>query len=224
MHRKIISASILSADIGSLARETENVLNAGADWLHIDVMDNHYVPNLTFGPLICEALRKHLPKAFLDVHLMVEPVDTLIDAFAKVGANQISLHPEASQDVRKNLQQIRDLGCKAGLAISPKTSLECLSSVWEQLDFILMMSVNPGFAAQKFIPEVLEKISATNKLIQEKNCAIRLGVDGGIKEENIAKIATAGANTFILGSAIFKSTDYAKTLIGLRSALNAKEK
>lgn len=224
MHSKIISASILSADMGCLAREAENVLNAGANWLHIDVMDNHYVPNLTFGPLICEALRKHLPKAFLDVHLMVKPVDTLIGAFAKAGANQISIHPEASQDVRQNLQQIRGLGCKAGLAINPKTSLECLSSVWEQLDFILMMSVNPGFAAQNFIPEVLEKISVANKLIQEKNRTVRLGVDGGIKKENIAKIATAGANTFILGSAIFKSTDYAKTLIGLHSALNAKEK
>ncbi|MES2141737.1 MAG: ribulose-phosphate 3-epimerase [Pseudomonadota bacterium] len=224
MHIDKISASILSADMGCLAKEAKNVLNAGADWLHIDVMDNHYVPNLTFGPLVCEALRKHLPQAFLDVHLMVNPVDALIPAFAKAGADQISFHPEASGDVKQNLKQIHDLGCKAGLAINPKTSLNCLNSIWDQMNFILMMSVNPGFAAQEFIPEVLEKISAVNKLIQEKNPTIRLGVDGGIKKENIAEIAMVGADTFILGSAIFKSADYSKTLAELRSTLNAKGK
>lgn len=222
MHNDVISASILSADMGCLAKEAEAVLNAGADWLHIDVMDNHYVPNLTFGPLVCEALRRHHPNVFLDVHLMVEPVDALIDAFGKVGANQISFHPEASDHVQENLQQIRQLGCRAGLAINPETSLECLSSVWDQLDFILIMSVNPGFAAQKFIPEVLNKISAANKLIQEKKLNIRLGVDGGINKDNIVKVAKAGANTFIAGSAIFKTKDYSETLTQLRAALNTK--
>lgn len=224
MHTRKISASILSADMGCLAEEAKHVLNAGADWLHIDVMDNHYVPNLTFGPLVCEALRKHLPKAFLDVHLMVKPVDALILAFANSGANQISFHPEASQDIRQNLQQIRALGCKAGLAINPNMSLDCLKSVWNQIDFILMMSVNPGFAAQAFIPEVLDKISIAKQWIQQQNLTVRLGVDGGIKKENIAEIAKAGADTFILGSAIFKSTDYIKTLNELRSTLNAKGK
>jgi ribulose-phosphate 3-epimerase len=224
MPHSIISASILSADMGCLAKDTRAVLEAGADWLHIDVMDNHYVPNLTFGPLICDALRKHLPDTFLDVHLMVKPVTALIQAFAKAGANQISFHPEASDNVQQNLQQIRELGCKAGLAINPKTSLECLNSVWTQLDFILMMSVNPGFAAQAFIPEVLTKIATVKKHIQQQKLRIRLGVDGGIKKDNIAEVAHAGANTFILGSAIFKSADYANTLTELRSALHAKGK
>ena len=224
MHSDIISASILSADMACLAKEANAVLQAGADWLHIDVMDNHYVPNLTFGPLLCAALRKHLPHAFLDVHLMVKPLDALIQAFAKAGASQISFHPEASQDIQRNLQQIRDFGCKAGLAINPETSLDCLDPFWKQLDFLLMMSVNPGFAAQSFIPEVLAKISTAKQHIQQQNPAIRLGVDGGIKKENIAKVAYAGANTFILGSAIFNSTDYAETLTELRSALSSKEK
>lgn len=220
----VISASILSADIGYLAKEASAVLKAGADWLHVDVMDNHYVPNLTFGPMVCEALHKHLPNAFLDVHLMVEPIDALIHGFAKAGANQISFHPEASHDITKNLQQIHALGCKAGLAINPKTDLNCLNAVWDQLDFILMMSVNPGFAAQAFIPDVLDKISIVKQLIQEKNPNIRLGVDGGIKESNIATVANAGANTFILGSAIFNSTDYSETLNKLRYALSSKGK
>ncbi|MDQ8039370.1 MAG: ribulose-phosphate 3-epimerase [Rickettsiella sp.] len=222
MPNVVISASILSADMGCLAKEAEAVLNAGADWLHIDVMDNHYVPNLTFGPLVCEALRRHLPNAFLDVHLMVEPVDALINTFAKAGANQISFHPEASDHIQENLQQIRELGCKAGLAINPATSLEYLSSVWDHLDFILIMSVNPGFAAQKFIPEALNKISTANKLIQEKKLNIRLGVDGGINNDNIAQVAKTGANTFIAGSAIFKTKDYSETLTKLRATLNAK--
>jgi len=219
MHSHLISASILSADMGCLAKEAEAVLYAGADWLHIDVMDNHYVPNLTFGPLVCQALRAHLVNAFLDVHLMVKPVEALIDAFAKAGANQMSFHPEASNDVRQTLRQIQQLGCKAGLAINPKTSLHGLPSVLDQLDFLLMMSVNPGFAAQAFIPEVLAKIAAAKALIQQHNPKSRLGVDGGIKQNNIAAAAHAGANTFIVGSAIFKSANYAEALRTLRSAL-----
>lgn len=215
-----ISASILSADMGCLAKESAAVLQAGADSLHIDVMDNHFVPNLTFGPLVCRALRKHLPKAFLDVHLMVKPVDHLIDAFAAAGADQISFHPEASSDVVKNLKQIRHLGCRAGLAINPETSLHCLDNKWEYLDSILMMSVNPGFAEQHFIPEVLNKISVAKQLLSAQQSNIQLGVDGGVKKNNIAEIAKAGADTFILGSGIFKTGNYSQTLNELRSELN----
>lgn len=220
MHDLSISASILSADMGCLAKESIAVLKAGADGLHIDVMDNHFVPNLTFGPLVCKALRKHLPKAFLDVHLMVNPVDHLIDAFAIAGANQISFHPEASSDVVKNLKQIRHLGCKAGLAINPETSLDCLDNKWKYLDSILMMSVNPGFAEQHFLPEVLNKISVAKQLLSAHQPSIRLGVDGGIKKNNIAKVAKAGADTFILGSGIFKTGNYSQTLSELQSELN----
>lgn len=219
MRKLIISASILSADMGCLAKESSAVLQAGADSLHIDVMDNHFVPNLTFGPLVCRALRKHLPKTFLDVHLMVNPVDHLINAFAEAGADQIIFHPEASSDVVKNLKQIRHLGCKAGLAINPQTSLNCLNNLWEHLDFILMMSVNPGFAEQHFIPEVLNKISATKQLLSTHKPSIRLGVDGGVKKNNIAEIAKMGADTFILGSGIFNTENYFFTLTELRSQL-----
>lgn len=220
MHDLTISASILSADIGYLAKESAAVLQAGADSLHIDVMDNHFVPNLTFGPLVCSALRKHLPKAFLDVHLMVNPIDHLINGFAAAGADQISFHPEASIDVVKNLKQIRHLGCKAGLAINPQTSLNCLDSMWEHLDSLLMMSVNPGFAEQHFIPEILDKISDAKQLLSTHKSSIRLGVDGGVKKNNIAEIAQAGADTFILGSGIFNTENYSITLSELRSQLN----
>ncbi|MGC1855090.1 MAG: ribulose-phosphate 3-epimerase [Candidatus Aquirickettsiella sp.] len=220
MQTLTISASILSADIGCLVKESAAVLQAGADSLHIDVMDNHFVPNLTFGPLVCSALRKHLPRAFLDVHLMVNPIDHLINAFAAAGADQISFHPETSTDIVKNLKQIRHLGCKAGLAINPQTSLNFLDNMWEHLDFILMMSVNPGFAEQHFIPEVLNKISVAKQLLSIHKPAIRLGVDGGVKKNNIAEIAKAGADTFILGSGIFNTKNYSITLTELRSELN----
>lgn len=220
MRDLIISASVLSADMGCLAKEAAAVLEAGADRLHIDVMDNHFVPNLTFGPLICRALQKHLPHASLDVHLMVNPVDHLINAFAASGADHIIFHPEASTDVIKNLKQIRHLGCKAGLAINPQTSLNCLDMLWEYLDSILMMSVNPGFAEQAFIPQVLDKISTVHQLILAHKAHVRLAVDGGVKKNNITEIARAGADTFILGSGIFNTENYAVTLTELRSQLN----
>lgn len=220
MHDLIISASILSADIGYLIKESAAVLQAGAHSLHIDVMDNHFVPNLSFGPLVCRALSQHLPNAFLDVHLMVKPVDHLINAFAAAGANQISFHPEASNNVAKHLKQIRHLGCKAGLAINPTTSLSCLNDIWEHIDFILMMSVNPGFAEQAFIPDVLNNISLVKQLVSTHQPNIRLGVDGGVKTNNIAEIAKAGADTFILGSGIFNTKNYADTLTELRSQLH----
>lgn len=220
MHDLILSASVLSADIGCLAKDAAAVLEAGADRLHIDVMDNHFVPNLTFGPLVCDALRKHLPQAFLDVHLMVNPVDHLINAFAASGADQISFHPEASTNIIKNLKQIHQLGCKAGLAINPHTSLNCLDNIWEYLDFILMMSVNPGFAGQPFISNVLEKISIVHQLILTHKPSIRLAVDGGVKKDNITEIVKVGADTFILGSGIFNTENYNVTITELRSQLN----
>ncbi len=198
-----IAPSILSADFARLGEEVTHVLAAGADMVHVDVMDNHYVPNLTVGPLVCEALRKHGVKADLDVHLMVKPVDRLITDFAKAGASWITFHPEASEHVDRSLQLIRDQGCKAGLVFNPATPLDHLKYVLDKLDMVLLMSVNPGFGGQSFIPSVLAKLREARKIISEAGRPIRLEIDGGVKVDNIRAIAEAGADTFVAGSAIF---------------------
>ena len=219
MPNATISASILSADLGCLADDAKAALKAGADCLHIDVMDNQYVPNLSFGPLVCQALRKHLASAFLDVHLMVQSPGHFIRQFVQAGANQISFHPEASQHVIEDLQAIKQLGCQAGLAINPDTALTLTHEIWTLLDFLLIMSVNPGFSGQSFIPTVLDKLVSARQLIQRHHLPTRLGVDGGIQEKTIAAAAAAGADTFVVGSALFKSKDYAQTVTKLRAAL-----
>lgn len=219
MTKQLISASILAADLTRLGEEVSNVVAAGADAIHIDVMDNHYVPNLTFGPLICEALRKAGVKVPLDVHLMAKPVDRLIVAFADAGANMITFHPEASEHIDRSLQLIRDKGCQAGLAFNPATPLFYLEHVLTKLDLILIMSVNPGFGGQRFIPEALNKIKETRRLITTHDTPIRLSVDGGVKKDNIQSIAKAGADTFVMGSAIFESENYINTLTELRAEL-----
>jgi len=198
-----IAPSILSADFARLGEEVQNVLAAGADIVHFDVMDNHYVPNLTIGPLVCEALRKHGVTAPIDVHLMVKPVDRIIPDFAKAGATYITFHPEASEHVDRSLQLIKDLGCKAGLVFNPATPLNYLDHVMEKLDMILLMSVNPGFGGQSFIPYVLDKLRETKQRIKDSGRNIRLEIDGGVKVDNIREITAAGADTFVAGSAIF---------------------
>lgn len=220
MMTKQILASILSADLTRLGEEVRNVLAAGADMIHVDVMDNHYVPNLTFGPLICEAMRKSGITAPFDVHLMTKPVDRLITMFAEAGANMITFHPEASEHIDRSLQLIRDHGCQAGLAFNPATPLYYLDHVMEKLDLILIMSVNPGFGGQKFIPQALDKIKKVRQLIDSKKLPIHLSVDGGVKKTNIREIAQAGADMFVMGSAIFESKeDYKKTIAEIRSEL-----
>ena len=211
-----IAPSILSADFARLGEEVDAVVAAGADLVHFDVMDNHYVPNLTIGPLVCEALRKHGVTAPIDVHLMVKPVDRIIPEFAAAGATYISFHPEASEHVDRTLQLIRERGCKSGLVFNPATPLNWLEHVLDKVDLVLLMSVNPGFGGQQFIESTLPKVTAVRKIIDRSGRAIRLEVDGGIKVANIGTIAAAGADTFVAGSAIFGAGDYAATIAAMR--------
>jgi ribulose-phosphate 3-epimerase len=218
MSKYFIAPSILSADFARLGEEVRNVVAAGADIIHFDVMDNHYVPNLTIGPLVCEAIRPHV-NVPIDVHLMVKPVDRIIPDFAKAGANIISFHPEASDHIDRTLSLIRDQGCKAGLVFNPATPLHYLEHVMDKVDLILIMSVNPGFGGQSFIGEALKKISLVRELINASGRDIMLEVDGGIKVENIAAVARAGADTFVAGSAIFGKPDYKAIIDAMRSQL-----
>ena len=216
----IIAPSILSANFAKLGEEVDAVIAGGADWIHFDVMDNHYVPNLTIGPMVCAALKSHGVKSPIDVHLMVKPVDRLINEFAGAGADIITFHPEASEHIDRNLQQIRDAGCKAGLVLNPATPLTHLTHVMDKLDVVLLMSVNPGFGGQSFIRSTLDKIKNLRDLIDNSEYKIRLEVDGGVKLENIAEIANAGADTFVAGSAIFSQPDYMEIIGKLRATIN----
>jgi ribulose-phosphate 3-epimerase len=217
----IIAPSILSADFARLGEEVNAVLAAGAEWIHFDVMDNHYVPNLTIGPLVCEALRKHGVTAPIDVHLMVKPVDRIVPDFAKAGASVISFHPEASEHIDRTIQLIHGAGCKAGLVFNPATPLHWLDHVLEQIDLVLIMSVNPGFGGQSFIPSALDKLRAVRERIDRSGRAVRLEIDGGVKADNIGAIAAAGADTFVAGSAIFGAADYRATIAAMRAAIDA---
>ncbi|ATM87828.1 ribulose-phosphate 3-epimerase [Yersinia enterocolitica] len=219
MKKFLIAPSILSADFARLGEDTAKVLAAGADVVHFDVMDNHYVPNLTIGPMVCQALRDYGITAPIDVHLMVKPVDRIVPDFAKAGATYISFHPEASEHVDRTLQLIKESGCKAGLVFNPATPLSYLDYVMDKLDVILLMSVNPGFGGQSFIPETLNKLRQVRKLIDDSGYDIRLEVDGGVKVDNIRQIAAAGADMFVAGSAIFNQPDYAAVIDAMRSEL-----
>ena len=215
----IIAPSILSADFAKLGEEVESVLSAGADWVHFDVMDNHYVPNLTIGPMVCSALREYGIKAPIDVHLMVQPVDRLIDDFVEAGATYITFHPEASQHIDRSLQIIKSGGCKSGLVLNPASPINLIEDCLESLDMILLMSVNPGFGGQEFIPSVLNKLRKLRKIIDDNNLDIRLEIDGGVKLENISEISEAGADTFVAGSAIFSQNNYEKVISEMRSSI-----
>ncbi len=215
----LIAPSILAANFARLGEEVDNVLEAGADIVHFDVMDNHYVPNLTIGPMVCKALRDHGVTAPIDVHLMVQPVDDLIRMFADAGATYITFHPEASNHIDRSLQLVRDLGCKAGLVLNPGTGLDVARWVMDKMDMLLLMSVNPGFGGQKFIPSTLDKLQQARELIDDSGYDIRLEVDGGVGVNNIAEVAAAGADTFVAGSAIFNQPDYAEVINKMREQL-----
>ena len=222
MPQAVIAPSILSADFARLGAEVEAVLAAGADWVHFDVMDNHYVPNLTIGPVVCKALRNHGVKAPIDVHLMVDPVDRLVPEFAEAGATWISFHPEASRHVDRTIQLIRASGCKPGVVLNPATPLSWLDHTLDAVDLVLLMSVNPGFGGQQFIEPVLGKLAQARKRIDASGRDVRLEIDGGVKQDNIGRIARAGADTFVAGSAIFGAKDYAATIRAMRTAISGK--
>ncbi|GAA5113922.1 ribulose-phosphate 3-epimerase [Orbus sasakiae] len=219
MKKFLIAPSILSADFARLGEDTQKVLDAGADVVHFDVMDNHYVPNLTMGPMFCKGLRDYGITAPIDVHLMVSPVDELVTAFAKAGANNISIHPDATTHLDRSIQLIKDQGCTAGIVLNPAVSLDCLDYIIDKVDLILIMSVNPGFGGQAFIPYILKKIAQTRKMINDSGRQIRLEVDGGVKIDNIAEIAKAGADMFVAGSAIFGHPDYKTVIDAMRQQL-----
>jgi len=215
----IIAPSILSADFAKLGEEVESVLESGADWVHFDVMDNHYVPNLTIGPMVCSALREYGITAPIDIHLMVQPVDRLIEDFVQAGATYITFHPEASQHIDRSLQMIKSSGCKSGLVLNPASPINLIEDCLDKLDMILLMSVNPGFGGQKFIPSVLNKLKKLRKIIDDNDLDIRLEIDGGVNLDNISEISQAGADTFVAGSAIFSEKDYQKVISDMRNSL-----
>ncbi|MDH4381026.1 MAG: ribulose-phosphate 3-epimerase [Gammaproteobacteria bacterium] len=221
MQADLIAPSILSANFARLGEEVDAVVAAGAGLIHFDVMDNHYVPNLTIGPMVCAALRKHGVTAPIDVHLMVEPVDHMISEFAKAGASYITFHPEASRHIDRSLSLIRDLGCQSGLVFNPATPLDALRHVLDKVDMVLLMSVNPGFGGQSFIPSALPKLREARRLIDDSGLPIRLEIDGGVKIDNIGEIAAAGADTFVAGSAIFNGGDYRDTIAAMHAAITA---